>query len=82
MLTVRLSSKLEARLKKFAKRTGRPKAYYAKKAIAEFLDEQEDYLIAIARLEENLPSIPLAQVVKQLGLDRVCAPDPTGQGAN
>ncbi len=70
MLTVRLSSKLEARLKKLAKRTGRPKAYYAKKAIAEFLDEQEDYLIAIARLEENLPSIPLAQVVKQLGLDR------------
>ncbi len=70
MLTVRLSSKLEARLNKLAKRTGRPKAYYAKKAIAEFLDEQEDYLIAIARLEENLPSIPLAQVVKQLGLDR------------
>lgn len=70
MFTVRLSSKLEARLKKLAKRTGRPKAYYAKKAIAEFLDEQEDYLIAIARLEENLPSIPLAQVVKQLGLDR------------
>ncbi len=70
MLTVRLSSKLEARLSKLAKRTGRPKAYYAKKAIAEFLDEQEDYLIAIARLEENLPSIPLAQVVKQLSLDR------------
>lgn len=69
-LTVRLSSKLEARLKKLAKRTGRPKAYYARKAIAEFLDEQEDYLIAIARLEENLPSIPLAQVVKQPGLDR------------
>ncbi len=70
MLTVRLSSKLEARLKKLAKRTGRPKAYYAKKAVAEFLDEQEDYLIAIARLEENLPSIPLAEAVKQLGLDR------------
>lgn len=70
MLTVRLSSRLEARLNKLAKRTGRPKTYYAKKAIAEFLDEQEDYLIAISRLEENLPTIPLAQVVKQLGLDR------------
>jgi RHH-type rel operon transcriptional repressor/antitoxin RelB len=70
MLTVRLSPKLEARLNKLARRTGRPKAYYAKRAISEFLDEQEDYLIAIARLEENLPPIPLKEVVKQLGLDR------------
>ncbi len=70
MLTVRLSPTLEARLTKLARRTGRPKAYYAKKAIAEFLDEQEDYLIAVARLEESLPSIPLKEVVKQLGLER------------
>ncbi|HLB90618.1 MAG TPA: ribbon-helix-helix protein, CopG family [Terriglobales bacterium] len=70
MLTVRLSPKLEARLNKLAKRTGRPKAYYAKRAIAEFLDEQEDYLIAVARLEDELPPIPLSKVVKRLGLDR------------
>ncbi len=70
MLTVRLSPKMEARLNKLAKRTGRPKAYYAKRAIAEFLDEQEDYLIAVARLEDELPSIPLSKVVKRLGLDR------------
>ncbi len=70
MLTVRLSPKMEARLNKLAKRTGRPKAFYAKKAIGEFLDEQEDYLIAVARLEENLPPIPLAEVAKLLGLDR------------
>jgi RHH-type rel operon transcriptional repressor/antitoxin RelB len=70
MLTVRLSPKLEARLNRLSKRTGRPKAFYAKKAIAEFLDEQEDYLIAVARLEENLPPIPLAEVVKQFGMDR------------
>jgi len=69
MLTVRLSPKLEARLNRLAKRTGRPKAYYAKRAIAEFLDEQEDYSIAVARLEENLPAIPLAEAAKRLGLD-------------
>jgi len=69
MLTVRLSSKLENRLNRLAKRTGRPKAYYAKKAIEEFLDEQEDYLIAVARLEDYLPPIPLAEVIKQLGLE-------------
>jgi RHH-type rel operon transcriptional repressor/antitoxin RelB len=61
---------MEARLNRLAKRTGRPKDFYAKRAIAEFLDEQEDYLIAISRLEENLPPIPLAEVIKQLALDR------------
>jgi RHH-type rel operon transcriptional repressor/antitoxin RelB len=70
MLTVRLPAEMEKRLSRLAKRTGRPKSFYAKKAIGEFLEEQEDYLIAISRLEENLPSIPLAEVVKQLGLDR------------
>ena len=70
MLTVRLSPKLEARLNRLAKRTGRPKAYYAKKALKEFLDEQEDYLIALSRLENKLPAIPLEEVAKRLGLDR------------
>jgi RHH-type rel operon transcriptional repressor/antitoxin RelB len=70
MLTVRLSPELEARLNRLAKRTGRPKAYYAKKAIAEFLDEQEDYLIAVSRLEDQLPPISLDKVVKRLGLER------------
>lgn len=69
MLTVRLSSKLEARLNRLSKRTGRPKSFYARKAIVEFLDEQEDYIVAVSRLEDNLPPIPLAEVVKQLGLD-------------
>jgi RHH-type rel operon transcriptional repressor/antitoxin RelB len=69
MLTVRLSPRLQARLNRLARRTGRPKAFYAKKAITEFLDEQENYLIAVARLEDNLPPIPLSEVVKRLGLD-------------
>lgn len=70
MLTVRLSPKLEARLNRLAKRTGRTKGFYARRAIAEFLDEQEDYLIALSRLEDEMPSIPLEKVVKQLGLER------------
>jgi RHH-type rel operon transcriptional repressor/antitoxin RelB len=52
-----------------AKRTGRTKAYYAKKAIEEFLEEQEDYFIALSRFEEKLPGIPLQEVVKKLGLE-------------
>jgi len=69
VLTVRLSPKLEARLSRLAKRTGRTKAYYAKRAIEEFLADQEDYFIALSRLEEELPGIPLDEVVKKLGLE-------------
>jgi RHH-type rel operon transcriptional repressor/antitoxin RelB len=57
-------------VQQLAKRTGRPKSYYAKQAIAEFLDEQEDYLVAVSRLEDEMPSIPLSKVVKRLCLDR------------
>ena len=39
MLSLRLSPKLEARLNRLAKHTGRTKAYYVKKAIEEFLEE-------------------------------------------
>lgn len=70
MLTVRLPRKLESRLNRLSKRTGRAKSFYAKKAISEFLDEQEDYLIAVSRLEENRPALPLEEVVRRLGLDR------------
>ena len=70
MLTVRLPRKLEARLNRLSKKTGRAKSYYAKRALGEFLAEQEDYLIAVSRLEENRPPIPLAEVVKKLGLER------------
>jgi RHH-type transcriptional regulator, rel operon repressor / antitoxin RelB len=65
-----LPARLETRLNKLAKRTGRPKSYYAKKALESFLDDQEDYLIALSRLENKLPAIPLEEVVKRLGLDR------------
>jgi RHH-type rel operon transcriptional repressor/antitoxin RelB len=50
-------------------RTGRTKAYYAKKAIQELLEEQEDYFIALSRLEEKLPGIPLQELVKKIGLE-------------
>ena len=70
MLTVRLSPKLEARLDNLAKETGLPKACYAKRALTEFLDEHEDCLIAVARLEDDLPPISLEKVIRRLGLKR------------
>ena len=44
MLALRLPKDLEQRLEALARRTGRTKSYYAREAISEYLDEQEDYL--------------------------------------
>ncbi len=69
MLALRLPKNIEQRLERLAKRTGRTKSYYAKLAIQEYLDDQEDYLIAVERLERNLPGIPLEEVERSLGLE-------------
>jgi RHH-type transcriptional regulator, rel operon repressor / antitoxin RelB len=69
MLALRLPPELEERLNNLAKRTGRTKSYYAKLAIEEFLEDQEDYLIAMERLQEKLPALSLDEVERLLGLE-------------
>ncbi len=68
MLALRLPADLEKRLEELAKKTGRSKSYYARLAIEEFLPDQEDYLLAISRLEKDLPGIPIDEVERRLGL--------------
>ena len=68
MLAIRLPKDIEDRLEALARQTGRTKTYYARQAILEYLDDLEDYYVAVARLEENLPAIPLEDVERQLGL--------------
>jgi RHH-type rel operon transcriptional repressor/antitoxin RelB len=68
ILALRLPPKVEKRLEALARKTGRTKSHYAKLAIVEFLDDQEDYLLAVARLERNLPGIPIEEVERRLGL--------------
>lgn len=68
MLAIRLPDKIDKRLTRIAKRTHRTKTDVARSAILEHLDDLEDYYLAIERLEENLKSIPLDEVVQKLGL--------------
>lgn len=68
MLALRLPPELEKRIEELAKKTGRSKSYYARLAIEEFLQDQEDYLLAISRLEKDLPGIPIDEVERRLGL--------------
>jgi RHH-type transcriptional regulator, rel operon repressor / antitoxin RelB len=68
MLAIRLPKDIEDRLEALARKTGRSKSYYVREAILEHLDDLEDYYLAVARLEENLPGLPLDEVERQLGL--------------
>jgi hypothetical protein len=47
---------------------GKSKSVYIRRALEERLDEQQDYLIALQRLEENLPPIPWEAALHELNL--------------
>lgn len=71
MLAVRLDPELEARLTIMAKRSGRSKSDFVRRAIEEQIEEME----CIALLEEAMrdpdagKTISLAQMRRELGLD-------------
>lgn len=69
MLAVRLPHELEERLASLASKTHRSKSYYVKRAIEEFLEDQEDYLEALAVLEKKGKTYTLDEVKKELGID-------------
>ena len=60
---------LDERLARLAKDTGRSKSYYVRRAIEDWLEDYEDYLIALQRLETDKGRIPLERLEKQLGLE-------------
>lgn len=68
MIAVRLPPEVEKRLERLARRTGRSKTFYVREAILQHLEDLEDYYLAVQRLEENLPGVPLEEVERRLGL--------------
>jgi len=62
MLAIRLSDETEKRITDLARRTGRSKTYYVRKAIESFLEDEEDYLLAISRLEEKNDHVSFEEV--------------------
>jgi len=53
MLAIRLDNETEKRLNDLAQVTNRSKSYYIREAIHRFLNEQEDILIALTRIENK-----------------------------
>lgn len=69
MLAVRLPGSIDRRLDNLARKTGRTKSFYVKKAILDFLEDREDYLLGLARLEQSTGRISLKEMARELGLD-------------
>jgi RHH-type transcriptional regulator, rel operon repressor / antitoxin RelB len=71
MLAIRLDKELEARLTEAAKRAGRTKTWFARRAIEEYIDELEDYALLEEALQDYNPkeNISLEALRAELGLD-------------
>lgn len=67
---IRIPQALNLRLDELAEKTGRKKSYYASKAIAQYLEDREDYLLAVAAAEEarGQRTYSLDEVEQRLGL--------------
>jgi RHH-type rel operon transcriptional repressor/antitoxin RelB len=72
-VSLRLPEDVEGRLHALAALTGRSKTFYMVEAIREHLDDLEDLYLAEKRLIDlragKSETIPLAEVMKQYGLD-------------
>lgn len=69
LVAVRLPDELEEKLENLSNQTGRSKSYYMKKALEIYLEDREDYLLAVARLEEKNPRIPYDKIRNEFDLD-------------
>lgn len=73
MIAIELSQELELQLEAIAKASGRTAADYARETIIERLEDLEDVYLAEQELIEvragRSKTVPLADVVKQYGLE-------------
>ena len=68
MVGVKLDKQTEERLEALAEQTGRSKSYYVREALQAYLEEHEDYLVSLSRLEKRGPRVSLEEL-EELGLD-------------
>jgi RHH-type rel operon transcriptional repressor/antitoxin RelB len=73
MLAIRLSEKIEKRLERLAKRTGRTKTYYAREDILQHLEDLEDIYYAEKELAAirsgRSKTVPLEKVLLEHGME-------------
>lgn len=68
MIAIRLDAATEKRLEKLVKKTGLTKAFYAREAILEHLQDLEDFYLASSRLARPAKTYSAEEVKRELGL--------------
>ncbi|MBI5855911.1 MAG: ribbon-helix-helix protein, CopG family [Nitrospirae bacterium] len=69
VLSLRLDPKLDRKLKHLSDDAERPKSYFVKKALELYLEEYEDYRLAMARrADQDDEVLSLGRMRKSLGL--------------
>lgn len=64
-VTTKLPAELFERLEKLGETVDRNKSYLMRKALEVFLDEREDYFVALSRFEQKNPRISLQELCKE-----------------
>ena len=67
-LAIRLTPETEKKLALLAKETGKSKSWYARVAIDEYLEEREDFHLALHRLKKEKGETGLREARRKLGL--------------
>ena len=68
MIALRLSSELEERLERLARKTGRTKKFHAREAIEQHLEDLEDYYLAVQASKNPGRLYSGAEAKRELGL--------------
>lgn len=66
----RAPEKLGERLQQLSEKTGRPKSYYIRKAVEEFLETHEKYILAVNRLEDRENPAAIKKALKEIDKKR------------
>lgn len=67
---VRIPRHIDAKLTELSEKTGRPKSWYARKALETYLEDMHDVAAAEAVLAKGGRTYTLDEVIAKLGLDR------------
>jgi RHH-type rel operon transcriptional repressor/antitoxin RelB len=67
-ITIRVPDELETRLDNLVRKTGRTKTFYVRTALEQFIEDREDYLLAVDVMERDEPTISLDELERNLGL--------------
>jgi RHH-type rel operon transcriptional repressor/antitoxin RelB len=67
-ITIRVPDELETRLDNLVRKTGRTKTFYVRTALEQFIEDREDYLLAVDVMGRDEPTISLDELERNLGL--------------